>query len=355
VRAGVVLGDILQVLAPWGGELVGGAAGARNMPITGLAALHRAGPGDLSFLHNPRYRGQLATSRAACVIVAPAWREVACARGACIVLADPYSGFARVTHWWKQQHPQRYSRPEPGIHASAVVHESAQIDASASVGPLCVVGPRTRIGAHSVLVARVALGENCRIGARCIIHPGAVIGADGFGFAPLGTPEEGNTWLKIEQLGGVQIGDDVEIGANTCVDRGALGDTVIERGAKLDNLIQIGHNVHIGAHTAMAGCTGVAGSTHIGAHCTIGGHASIIGHLHIADGVHIAAATTVSRSLTQSGAYAGVFPFQEKARWEKNAAALRQLSTLRERLKKLERQMEKMEQLRPPPNPEAPT
>jgi UDP-3-O-[3-hydroxymyristoyl] glucosamine N-acyltransferase len=176
------------------------------------------------------------------------------------------------------------------------------------------------------------LADGCVIGARGIVHSGAVIGADGFGFAP----HQGR-WEKIEQLGIVRIGDDVEIGANTCIDRGALDDTVIEDGVKLDNLIQIGHNVHIGAYTAMAGCVGVAGSARIGRHCSIGGGARILGHLELADHVNISVATVVTRSIRKAGHYSGIFPFDDNAAWEKNAATLKQLHTLRDRLRALER------------------
>ncbi|PZP61544.1 MAG: UDP-3-O-(3-hydroxymyristoyl)glucosamine N-acyltransferase, partial [Delftia acidovorans] len=243
-----------------------------------------------------------------------------------------YAYFARATQWWK-----RNCRPvaPAGIHPSAVVHESAIVDASATIGPLCVVEEGATIGAHTVLKSRVTIGENCHVGARCLLHSGVVLGADGFGFAP-----ENGAWVKIEQLGGVRIGDDVEIGANTCIDRGALDDTVIEDGVKLDNLIQIGHNVHVGRHTAMAGCVGVAGSARIGAHCTVGGGAIVLGHLQLADRVHISAATVVTRSLTQSGVYTGMFPVDENAKWEKNAATLKQLHSMRDRIKALERQLQ---------------
>jgi UDP-3-O-[3-hydroxymyristoyl] glucosamine N-acyltransferase len=176
------------------------------------------------------------------------------------------------------------------------------------------------------------LSEGCRIGARGLVHSGAVIGADGFGFAP-----HAGRWEKIEQLGAVAIGDDVEIGANTCIDRGALEDTVVEEGVKIDNLVQIGHNVRIGAHSAFAGCAGVAGSARIGRHCTIGGGARILGHLELVDHVHVSAATVVTRSILQPGQYSGVFPFDDNASWEKNAATLRQLHTLRGRLRALEK------------------
>jgi UDP-3-O-[3-hydroxymyristoyl] glucosamine N-acyltransferase len=195
----------------------------------------------------------------------------------------------------------------------------------------CVIVGPAHIGANSWLKSRVTLGEGCSVGARCILHSGVVIGADGFGFAP-----DAGTWVKIEQLGAVRIGDDVEIGANSCIDRGALDDTVLENGVKLDNLVQIGHNVHVGAHTAMAGCVGVAGSARIGAHCTVGGGAVVLGHLSLADHVHVSAASVVMRSILQPGHYSGVFPIDDNASWEKNAATLRQLHRLRDRIRALE-------------------
>ena len=195
-----------------------------------------------------------------------------------------------------------------------------------------MIGAGATIGEDTRFAARVSFGADCHIGARGIIHGGAVIGADGFGFAP----HQGR-WEKIEQLGAVLIGDDVEIGANTCIDRGALEDTVLEDGVKLDNLVQIGHNVRVGRHTAFAGCVGVAGSARIGAHCTAGGGAIILGHLEIVDHVHITAATVISRSIMKPGQYSGMFPFDDNASWEKNAATLRQLHTLRERVRALEK------------------
>ncbi|TYK68444.1 MULTISPECIES: UDP-3-O-(3-hydroxymyristoyl)glucosamine N-acyltransferase [Comamonas] len=318
----VLLGQILDAL---GGELIGGE---REMTISRIAPLDSAGHGDLSFLSNPRYRQQLAASQAACVIVAPALRDEAAQRGACIVTADPYAYFARATQWWKAQ--QQGGRPS-GIHASAVVDATAQVHASACVGPQCVVEAGAVIGADTVLKSRVTIGQGCVVGERCIVHPGVVIGADGFGFAP-----SAGRWEKIEQLGAVRIGNDVEIGANTCVDRGALDDTIIEDGVKIDNLVQIAHNVHIGAHTVIAGNTGIAGSARIGRHCQIGGAANILGHLTIADGTVISPTSMVTRSLPKAGFYTGIFPLQENEQWEKNAATFRQLYTLRERVKKLE-------------------
>ena len=324
---GLRLGSIVDAL---GGSLEGGD---RDLTIERIAPLDTATSGDLSFLNNRRYAAQLAARRAACVIVAPALREQALERGACIVTDDPYAYFARATQLWVRQ---LGLGAVAGVHPSAVVHPEARVDPRASIGPLCVVERGAVIGADTVLKSRVCVGARCRIGARCILHPGVVIGADGFGFAP-----EGGAWIKIEQLGAVRIGDDVEIGANTCIDRGALDDTVIEDGVKLDNLIQIAHNVHIGQHTAMAGCTAVAGSTRIGAHCTIAGAASIIGHLSIADRTHISTNTVVMRSITQPGGhYTGVFPMDDNAHWEKNAATLRQLYRLRERVKALEQQLQ---------------
>jgi len=312
-------------------EALGGTLhGDPDVQITGLAPLESASPGQISFLSNPRYQSQLPQSRAECVIVSPALAPVAQLRGACIVADNPYLYFARLTQLWRAQ--QTVAR-KPGIHPSAVVDPEAVVDPTATVGPLCVVERGAHIGAHSVLRARVTLGEDCTLGERCIVHSGVVIGADGFGFAP-----DAGRWEKIEQLGAVQIGNDVEIGANTCIDRGALGNTVIEDGVKLDNLIQIGHNVHIGRHTAMAGCAGVAGSANIGAHCTVGGGAVILGHLRIADNVHISAATVVTKSVLKPGQYTGVFPLDENAAWERNAATLKQLHSLRERIKKLEKE-----------------
>jgi len=316
---------IAAIVARLGGECVGDA----GLAIDDIATLEAATPSSIGFLANPRYRAQLATTRAACVIVAPALRDEAALRGAAIVTPDPYLYYARLSQWWVEH--LRPAAPR-GVHPSAVVDAGAVVDASASIGALCYIGPGARIGADTRLGARVVVADGCHIGARCIVHPGAVIGADGFGFAPTA-----GRWEKIEQLGGVRIGDDVEIGANTCIDRGAIDDTVIEDGVKLDNLVQIGHNVRIGAHTAMAGCVGVAGSARIGAHCTLGGGAIVLGHLELADHVHVSAATTITRSILQPGQYSGVFPFDDNAAWEKNAATLRQLHALRDRLRALEK------------------
>lgn len=339
--AGITLADIVADL---GGELIGDPA----LAIERIGPLDdRATPATIAFLANPRYAAQLAGTSAGCVIVAPASRDAAASRGATIVTDQPYLYFARLTQWWA-----RRTRPvEPvGVHRSAVVDPTARVDPTASVGPLavieagatigadafvgahCFVGRDAEIGTGTRLMPRVTFGDRCRIGARGLLHAGVVIGADGFGFAP----DQGR-WEKIEQLGAVVIGHDVEIGANTCVDRGALDDTVIEDGVKLDDLIMIAHNVRIGAHTAMAACCGVAGSAVIGRHCMIGGSAMIAGHIEIVDHVVLSALTFVSRSIRKPGTYSGAWPFDENATWEKNAATLRQLYTLRERVRALEK------------------
>jgi UDP-3-O-[3-hydroxymyristoyl] glucosamine N-acyltransferase len=317
----LTLGTIVERL---GGRLSGSA----NRVIEGLAPLQNAGPEHISFLSQAKYQSQMIGSRAGCFIVSPAFEALASGKPSCIVVDDPYLYFARLTRLWKHTHSQASG---PRIHPTAVIDPDAHVASDAEIGPLCVVERGAQIGAGTVLKSRVTLSEGCSIGARCLVHSGVVIGADGFGFAL----HEGK-WEKIEQLGAVRIGDDVEIGANTCIDRGALDDTVIEDGVKLDNLIQIGHNVHVGRHTAMAGCVGVAGSAHIGAHCTVGGGAVVLGHLTLADHVHISAASVVTRSILQPGQYTGMFPLDTNTNWEKNAATLKQLSRLRERIKALE-------------------
>ncbi len=341
----LVLGTLVEALA---GEFQARLLGDALRRIDRLAPIETAGPQDLSFVSHPKYLSRLAASQAGCVIVSPALQEAASRRGDCIVVDDPYRFFARATQHWKALH----GRTAPlGVHPTAWIDPSAQVAPSASVGAFAfvgaqaviaegvrlgehvVVGAGVTLGAHTRLAARVSVGEDCKVGERCILHSGVVIGADGFGFAPAG-----GRWEKIEQLGAVRIGNDVEVGANTCIDRGALEDTILEDGVKLDNLIQIGHNVHVGAHTAMAGCVGVAGSARIGAHCTIGGGAVVLGHLSLADHVHVSAASVVTRSIATPGHYSGFFPIDDNSNWEKNAATLKQLHALRERIKQLEAQ-----------------
>lgn len=337
------LGAIVDAL---GGALVGDP----GLEIRRLAPLATALADELSFVAQARYASQIQTTAAGALIVPVALRDAAVSRGACIVADDPYLYFARLTQWWRMAHEPA---EDPRVDPCANIHPSAYIGDRVSIGPFAVVGPGARIGAgarigpHSIvgrdawvgegtlLHSRVSIGDRCVVGQRCILHPGVVIGADGFGFAP----HQGE-WVKIEQLGAVRIGNDVEIGANTCIDRGALDDTVIGNGVKLDNLIQIGHNVRIGDHTAMAGCVGVAGTATIGAHCSVGGGAIVLGHLTLADRVNISAATVVTRSIHQPGLYTGMFPIDENAAWEKNAASLKQLGRLRERVRALEQRID---------------
>jgi UDP-3-O-[3-hydroxymyristoyl] glucosamine N-acyltransferase len=332
-----------EIAAHLDGELIGDPA----TRITRIGPLDTATPTTISFLSNPKFQSQLAPSKAACVLVAPAMRDAAVARGPALVVPEPYVAFARLTQWWAAR-----SRPAlvPGIHPSAVVAPGARVSQRASVGPFvvieadAVIGDEVVLGAHSFVgracvigsgsrfAPRVTVLHGCRVGERAIVHSGVVIGADGFGFA---ASAEGA--VKIEQLGGVRIGNDVEIGANTCIDRGALDDTLIGDGVKLDNLIQIGHNCRIGNHTAVQGCAGIAGSTIIGSRCIIGGAAMLFGHLTIVDGVVITPGSAVTRSIRQPGTYSGTFPIDDNATWEKNAATLRHLHALRERVRALEK------------------
>ncbi len=334
-------------LADLSRHLDGELLGDPDAVVTRIGPLESAGPETICFIASERYLPLLDASQAGCVIAAPAWRDRAAARGAAIVCADPYLAYAQLSQWWVLQ--QR-AAPKPGVHPQAAVDSSAQIDPTAAIGAFAFVGRGAVIGAQAVLQEHAIVGEgavvgagsclkprsslldDCRIGERCILHPGAVVGGDGFGFAP----DEGR-WEKIEQLGRVVIGDDCEIGSNTCVDRGALEDTVIGNGVKIDNLVQIAHNVHIGDHTAIAACTGIAGSTRIGRHCTFGGAAMVVGHITIADRVHISGGALVSRSIRKPGVYSGSFPIDDNASWEKNAATLRQLHSLRDRLRAVER------------------
>ena len=342
----IKLSDIVQALAGEFPQVT--LDGNPDLLIDNLSSLEGATERDLSFLSHPKYTQKLLASKAACVVVAPSAAMMAAQRGACIVAEDPYLYFACITQLWKKHHsPSRAA----SIHPSALIDASAKIGTGVSIGAFawvgpgaviadnasiaehCVMGQGSAVGSGSHLSARVTLGRGCSVGARCIVHSGVVIGADGFGFAP-----HAGRWEKIEQLGNVRIGNDVEIGANTCIDRGALQDTVIEDGVKLDNLIQIGHNVQIGAHTALAGCVGVAGSASIGKHCTIGGGAVVLGHLSLADNVHISAASVVTRSIAKAGHYTGFFPIDENSAWEKNAASVKQLHAYRSRLKAVEKQ-----------------
>jgi len=306
--------------------------------VCGVGTLAGADAGQLAFLANPKYRSQLAQTRAGVVVMRAG--DADGFTGTALIAADPYVAFARLSALFEPR-PLR----APGIHASADVDASAmvhgdahvaafvsigarsRVEAGAVIGPGCVIGDDCVIGAESVLVARVTLVTRVRMGQRVIVHPGAVIGADGFGLAM-----DAGQWLKVPQLGGVLIGDDCEVGSNTTIDRGAIEDTVLEADVRLDNQIQIGHNVHIGAHTAMAGCSAVAGSARIGRYCQIGGGAGVLGHLEICDKVVVTAMSLVSRSIREPGEYSSGTPLMDNRSWRKNAARFKQLDAFVRRL-----------------------
>ncbi|MCZ7564230.1 MAG: UDP-3-O-(3-hydroxymyristoyl)glucosamine N-acyltransferase [Burkholderiales bacterium] len=332
----VRLADLAALI---GGEVVGrGDALVRR-----VASLRAARSGDLAFFSDGRYRAELQATHASAVIVGLPERDATALPR--IVCADPYLLFARAARLFHVDAPL-----VAGIHPTALVGPGAEIAPDAAVGPHCVVGDGARIGPGSALGpacvlgagvsigggsrlhARVTIYAQCEIGPRAVLHSGVVIGADGFGYAL----DEGS-WLKIPQTGRVRVGADVEIGANTTVDRGALDDTVIGDGVKLDNQIQIGHNVAIGEHTAIAGCVGIAGSTRIGRHCMIGGAAMIGGHLAIADRVVIAGGTVVTKSIDKPGTYVSVIPATPSREWRRTVALLRNLERMAERLRSLER------------------
>lgn len=330
-------------------ELGGRLDGSPETQIRRFASLQSATHDEASFLAHPRYQTQLASTKAGLVVLKDA--SVARQLGLTCTLIetlDPYLYFARAATLMQRQ-LRMASVSATQIASSAVVHPSAvigrrvRIADQVVIGADCVVGDDSDIGAGCVLERNVEIGAGAylhprvtiypdvRIGGRIVIHSGAVIGSDGFGFAP----QSDKAWMKIPQVGGVTIGDDVEIGANTTIDRGTLEDTVIGNGVKLDNQIQIAHNVKIGDHTAIAACVGVAGSAVIGAHCQIGGAAGILGHLSIADGTIVGPMSLVMSSLDLADKYVGVFPLQTQAQWEKSAATVRRLPQLRQQLRSL--------------------
>jgi UDP-3-O-[3-hydroxymyristoyl] glucosamine N-acyltransferase len=307
-------------------RLGGRVAGDPATPIRQVGSLEHAGEGEITFLSHPKYKAKLAETRASAVILSNESEELTALPR--IVCEAPYLYFARVSQLFNPQTTQA-----PGVHASAVVSKTAKIGARVSIGAGCVIGDDVTIGDGSCLYPRVVIYHGCSLGERVILHSGVVIGADGFGIAPDGA----GGWVKIPQIGAVRIGDDVEVGANTTIDRGALDDTLIEDGVKLDNQIQIGHNCRIGAHTAMAGCVAVAGSADIGRHCTIGAASVILGHLSLADHVNVSAGTVISRSIRQPGTYTGMFPFDDNESWAKNTALVRHLADLADRVRALEK------------------
>jgi UDP-3-O-[3-hydroxymyristoyl] glucosamine N-acyltransferase len=327
-----------ELAARLGAEL----AGDGGCAITGLGTLEDGGPGDIAFLANPRYRRHLSETRVSAVLLRQEDRD-ACRTGA-LVCKDPYLAYARVA---------ALLYPEPtvagGVHASAIVAPGATVDPTAWIGPAavieeqarigpraffgrgCILGRGTVVGADCRLVARVTVCHDCVLGERCLVHPGAVIGSDGFGQA-----NDGGRWVKVPQLGRVVVGDDVEVGANTTIDRGSLRDTVIGDGVRLDNLIQIAHNVEVGDHTAMAAFAGVSGSTRIGRHCTLAGASGLVGHISLADNVHVSGMTMVTHSITEPGVYSGNVPAIPNREWRKNIARFNHLDEIARRVRALE-------------------
>jgi UDP-3-O-[3-hydroxymyristoyl] glucosamine N-acyltransferase len=311
--------------------------------IEGVATLASAGDRQLGFLANPRYRAELPACRAAAVVLRPADAEAW--HGPALLARDPYAAFARIAALFDA--PLQLAA---GVHPSAAIDATAQVDPTAQVGafvsigarsrieagallgPGCVIGEDCVVGAGSVLVARVTLVRRVRLGRRVRIHPGAVLGADGFGLAMDALDGGEPRWINVPQLGGVRIGDDCEIGANTTIDRGALEDTVLEEDVRLDNQIQIGHNVVVGAHTAMAGCVAVAGSARIGRYCLIAGGAGIVGHIRLGDRVTVTAMSLVTHSLEGPGEFSSGTPIQDNRTWRRNAARFKQLDALARRL-----------------------
>ncbi|MFT7413777.1 MAG: UDP-3-O-[3-hydroxymyristoyl] glucosamine N-acyltransferase [Methylophagaceae bacterium] len=313
--------------------------------VESFATLENASNHQISFLANLKYKKFLATTTAGAVIVNS--EAVALVPNNAIVVDNPYVAYAKAA---RLLNPIRFYNA--GIAASAIISDASIIDKSASIGPHvviesgveiagnvvigpnCVIESGAKVGTGSRLSANITLCEGVQIGQRCIIHPGVVIGADGFGIA-----NDKGQWIKVPQIGGVQIGDDVEIGANTTIDRGAIENTLIGKGVKLDNQIQIGHNVNIGDHTVIAGCVGIAGSTTIGKNCVIGGGVGIGGHLTITDGVQLTGMTMVTKSITSSGVYSSGIPAQPTGQWHKNVIRYRQMDKLVARVEKLEEKL----------------
>lgn len=346
--------SIGELVAHLGGELLGNA----DLPVTGIAPLDIADASQVAFLSNRKFREQARSCRAS-VLAMTAADSVAIGAsysGARVLTPNPYAWFARAAQYFASLNADPIVA---GIHPTAVVEPGARIAASACIGPYvtieagaevaddcvidsgCFIGRGARIGRGTHFFARVTFHARCEIGERGIVHSGAVIGGDGFGFA-----NDAGAWIKIPQTGRVILGQDVQVGANTTIDRGALADTVIEDGVKLDNQIQIAHNCHIGAHTAMAGCVGVAGSAHIGKHCTFGGAAMVLGHLTIADNVHVSSGSLVTRSLREAGQYTGFYPLAKNADWEKSAAIVRNLESMRDKIRELEKALKEMNKKR---------
>ncbi|WP_440057697.1 UDP-3-O-(3-hydroxymyristoyl)glucosamine N-acyltransferase [Pseudomonas fragariae (ex Marin et al. 2024)] len=320
--------------------------GDKDIEITGLATLQEAGPGQVSFLANPKYRKLLVDTQATAVLLKPA--DADGYAGNALVVPDTYLAYARISHFFDPK-----PKGSAGVHPTAVIAADALIDPAASIGAFaviesgvriaagvtigahCFIGARCEIGEGGWLAPRVTLYHDVRIGKRVVIQSGAVLGGEGFGFA-----QDKGIYHKVAQIGGVTLGDDVEIGVNTAIDRGALADTRIGNGVKLDNQIQIAHNVQIGDHTAMAACVGISGSTKIGKHCMLAGGVGLVGHIEICDGVFITGMTMVTHSITEPGSYSSGTAMQPAAEWRKSAARLRKIDDMARRLQKLEKAIE---------------
>lgn len=332
----ICLGEIAQFI---GAELRGNA----DLKLDGLATLNDAGPSDLSFLANPAYRDQLSNTSAGAVIIHPGQAD----ESPCdtLVLDNPYLGYAKVSALF-----ETLPKPTNRVHPTAIIDETATLEENVSIGAnavieahvrigqgvvigaACVIGERSEIDKLTRLHANVTIYHDVRVGQSCILHSGSVIGADGFGFA-----QDQGRWHKIRQIGGVSIADNVEIGANTTIDRGAMSNTIIGNGVKLDNQIQIAHNVEIGTNTAIAASTAIAGSTKIGKDCTIAGGAAITGHITIADGTHLNGMATITKSIKKAGSYSSGTGFQSTTDWKKSVARFRQLDDIAKRIKALEK------------------
>ncbi len=322
--------------------------GKPDLRIEGVAALDTAGPHDIVYVASKKYLKLLSRTSAGAVILTEA--DVKHYSGVALIVENPHLCYAQiatllnpVSAFIPGVHPTAvvdkgtHIAPTAGIGPHVVIEAGADIGAGAFIGPGCYIGHKVIIGNYTRLVAYVVINPDCTIGSDCILHPGSIIGCDGFGYA-----NNGKKWVKVPQLGRVTIGNDVEIGANTTIDRGALGDTVIGHGVKLDNLIQIAHNVQIGDHTAIAACVGIAGSAKIGRRCTIGGQAGILGHLEIADDVHVTATTLVTSSITQSGTYSSNLKASPLEKWRKNVARLHHLDEMGRRLRQLEEKLQRL-------------
>ncbi len=334
----------MKTLAELAQHVDGRVEGNAELRISSVATLEDAREGAITFVASSRYCRSLPKTRASAVILGEA--DVALCPVSAIVVDNPYLAYAKIASLlYPCIHPGGFIHPTAVVAASAnisdsafiaqnvVIGEQVEVAAGVVIGSGSVISDHCNIGKNTSLLANVTLCTGVTVGERVLVHPGAVIGADGFGIA-----NDKGTWIKIPQLGSVRIGDDVEIGANTTIDRGALNDTIIEEGVKLDNLIQIAHNVEIGAHTVVAACVGIAGSTKIGRHCAFGGMVGISGHIEIVDNVQVTGMSMVTKSIVKAGVYSSGIPLQGNLEWRKTAVLLKQLNHMQKRIKQLEKQ-----------------